>query len=325
MSQPSFSSTTTAEEVAATFAKEIQGKNVLITGTSVGGIGFETAWVLAKHANLVIITGHNSKRLKIAADTLKNELPTANIRSLRVDLSSLASVRKAAAECNTYPEPLHVLINNAASPFTPFKLTADNLESSMATNHIGPFLFTLLLIPKLLAARTTRYTPRVVFVSSTAHSFVSGVNFDTLGHPDRDSYNSVDAYSQSKAANVLTAIELSKRSNGLVNAYSLCPGVIYTTIMRKADGPTELHKLGILDAEGKPNNEKFTFKTLPQGAATTMVAALNPALNDTPGAFLSDCVRVANLEVVAPHSCDAANAEKLWTMTEEIVGEKVVF
>ncbi|KAJ7680722.1 short-chain dehydrogenase [Mycena polygramma] len=326
MSQPLFSFTTTAEEVSTVFAKEIQGKNVLITGTSVGGIGFETARVLAKHANLVIITGHDTERLKIAEDTLKKEFPAAEIKPLVVDLSSLASVRKAAAEVNTYLEPLHVLINNAASPFVPFKLTADNLESQMATNHIGPFLFTALLIPKLLAARNTHYTPRVVFVSSTAHATVPGVNFDTLGHPSRDSYTILDAYSQSKAANVLTAIELSKRSKGLINAYSLCPGVIYTTNMRREDAPAELHKLGVLDADGKPSNsEKFTFKTIPQGAATTVVAAFDPVLNDTPGAYLSDCVRVANLEAVAPHSCDPANAEKLWTMTEEIIGEHVVF
>ncbi|KAJ6489535.1 hypothetical protein C8R47DRAFT_1215348 [Mycena vitilis] len=325
MSQPSFSFATTADEVTAVFAKEIQGKNVLITGTSVGGIGFETARVLAKYANSVIITGHNTERLKIAEDALKKEFPAVQIQLLLVDLSSIASVRKAAAEVNTYPEPLHVLINNAASPFVPFKLTADNLESQMATN-IGPFLFTALLIPKLLAARTTHYTPRVVFVSSTAHATVPGVNFDTLRHPSRDSYTILDAYSQSKAANVLTAIELSKRSKGLINAYSLCPGVIYTTIMRREDAPAELHKLGVLDADGKPSNsEKFTFKTIPQGAATTVVAAFDPALNDTPGAYLTDCVRVANLKDIAPHSCDPADAEKLWNMTDEIIGKHVVF
>ncbi|KAJ7626603.1 hypothetical protein DFH06DRAFT_1481059 [Mycena polygramma] len=325
MSQPPFSFTTTAEEVATAFAKEIQGKNVLVTGTSVGGIGFETARVLAKHANLVIITGHNSERLKIAEDTLKKELPTATIRPLIVDLSSLASVRKAAAELNTYSEPLHVLISNAAANFAPFKLTVDNLENQMATNHIGPFLLTKLLIPKLLAARTTHYTPRVIFVSSGAHARVKGVNFDTFkAYPSPEMYTIVDAYSQSKAANVLTAIEVSKRSKGQINAYSLAPGTIYTALMGREDAPAELHKLGILDADGKPSNE-VTFKTIPQGAATTTVAAFDPALNDTPGAYLSDCVRVTNLETVAPHSCDPDIAEKLWTTTEDIIGEKVVF
>ncbi|KAJ6477161.1 hypothetical protein C8R47DRAFT_1220092 [Mycena vitilis] len=294
MAQPPFSFTTTAEEVATALAKEIQGKN-----------GMHLA-------------------LKIAEDALKQELPTADIRPLTVDLSSLASIRKAAAEVNTYPEPLHVLISNAAANFAPFKLTVDNLENQMATNHIGPFLLTKLLIPKLLAARTTNYTPRVVFVSSGAHARVKGVNFDTLAHPDPGSYTVVDAYSQSKAANVLTAIELSKRSKGHINAYSLAPGTIYTALMGREDAPAELHKLGILDADGKPNSE-IAFKTIPQGAATTTVAAFDPALNDTPGAYLSDCVRVTNLEIVAPHSCDPALAEKLWTITEEIIGEKVVF
>ncbi|KAJ7626587.1 NAD-P-binding protein [Mycena polygramma] len=325
MSQPTFSSTTTAEEVATVFSKEIQGKNVLVTGTSVGGIGFETARVLAKHANSVIITGQNSERLKIAEDTLRKEIPAAKIQPLLVDLSSLPSVRKAAAEVNTSSEPLHVLINNAAATLGPFKLTADNLENQMATNHIGPFLLTKLLSPKLLAARTGQYTPRVIFVSSDAQEGGTGVNFETLGRPTPEIFLAFDTYCQTKAANVLTAIELSKRSKGQINAYSLHPGVIYTNNMLKEDAPAIMHEMGILDAEGKPNNEKFTFKTISQGAATTMVAALDPALDDTPGAYLSDCVRVADLLAVAPHSCDPADAEKLWTMTEEIIGENVLF
>ncbi|KAJ6477170.1 NAD-P-binding protein [Mycena vitilis] len=324
MAQPTFSSTTTAEEVATFFSKEILGKNILVTGTSVGGIGFETARALAKHANLVVITGHNAaERLKIAEDTLRKEFPAAKIQPLVVDLSSLDSVRKAASDVNTYPEPLHVLINNAAAPLGPFKLTADNLDNQMATNHIGPFLLTKLLTPKLLAARAAQYSPRVIFVSSDAQAAGTGVNFETLGRPTSDNFSALDAYCQTKAANVLTAIELSKRSKGQINAYSLHPGVIYTNNMLKEDAPAIMHEMGVLDAEGKPSHEKYTFKTIPQGAATTVAAAFDPALNDKPGAFLTDCV-VAN-EAVAPHSSDPTNAEKLWTLTEQVIGETFVF
>ncbi|KAJ6468633.1 hypothetical protein C8R47DRAFT_803345 [Mycena vitilis] len=169
MSQPSFSATTTAEEVATAFANEIRGKNILITGTSINGIGFETARVVAKYANLVVITGHNGERLKLAEDTIKSECPSANIRPLILDLSSLAAVHKAAGEVNAYPEPLHIVVHNAAAPIGPFKLTTDNLENQAATNHFGPFLLTKLLAPKILAARTAQYTPRVVFVSALGH------------------------------------------------------------------------------------------------------------------------------------------------------------
>ncbi|KAJ7098895.1 hypothetical protein C8R44DRAFT_888741 [Mycena epipterygia] len=342
MTLPTFTFLTTADEVATTFAAEIQGKNVLITGTSINGIGFETARVIAKHANLVIITGYNSERLKLSEDAIKKDVPSANIRRLVFDLSSLVAVRKAAAEVNAYPEPIHVLINNAAASFGPFRLTADKLEHQTATGHIGPFLFTKLLAPKILAAGTASYVPRVVFVSSSGHAFGTGVNFTTLGHPDPEKYNNADAYFQVKSANILSAIELSKRSKGKINAYSLHPGVIDTNIGQKEDSIPVLQSFGgliffssgrslwltqdpkgILGPDGKPNTETFEWKTIPQGAATTMAAVFDTRFNDKPGAYLSDS-NEANKDV-AGHSSDPVNATKLWTVTEEIISEKFTF
>ncbi|KAJ7446948.1 hypothetical protein FB451DRAFT_1536641 [Mycena latifolia] len=320
---PTFSFATTAEEVAAALADEIKGKNVLVTGTSMNGIGFETARAIARHANLVIMTGHNQERLKRARDAIKTELPSANIRPLILDLSSLAAVRTAAAEVNAYQEPLHVVIHNAAATVGPFKLTADNLESQVATDHIGPFLLTKLLAAKILGATTVDYTPRVVFVSSVGHSSGTGVNFNTLGRPDPALYEPMEAYYQAKAANVLSARELSRRSNGRINAYSLHPGAIYTNIMQSNEAQDMLRGRGILNADGSLNTDKVPFKTIPQGAATTVVAAFDPRLNDVPDAYLLDGV-VAN-EKIAPHSADPANAERLWTLTEEIIGERFVF
>jgi NAD(P)-dependent dehydrogenase (short-subunit alcohol dehydrogenase family) len=117
-----------------------------------------------------------------------------------------------------------VLIHNAAAVLGPFKLSVDGLESQFATDHVGPFLLTKLLAPKLLAAGTPNYTPRVVFVSSVAHAFGAGVDFATLEHPDPEKYGASLAYFQAKSANILTAIELSTRSKGAINAYSLHPG-----------------------------------------------------------------------------------------------------
>ncbi|KAJ7707063.1 hypothetical protein B0H14DRAFT_3525868 [Mycena olivaceomarginata] len=128
---PSFSFSTTAEEVAAAFSQEIRGK-IIVTGTSLNGIGFETDRVIAKHANLVIITGYNDERLKLSEDVIKKDVPTANIRCHTLDLSSLASVRKTAA-----------------------KLTVNGLESQIGTDHVGPFLFTKLLAKKLIAAKSS--------------------------------------------------------------------------------------------------------------------------------------------------------------------------
>ncbi|KAJ7488088.1 NAD-P-binding protein [Mycena latifolia] len=320
---PTFTSTTTAEEVATAFAEEIKGKNVLITGTSINGIGFETARVIAKYAKLLVITGYSEERLRLSEEAIKKDVPHANIHRLILDLSSFANIRKAAEQVNANPEPLHVLINNAAASLNDFTLTEDHLETQIATDHVGPFLFTKLLTPKLLAAGTPTYTPRVVFVSSEAHSFGTGVDFDTLTNPNPAKYEKLNAYGQAKSANVLTAMELSKRSKGKINAYSLHPGGIFTNIHEKPNSIPTFKSLGILLPDGKPNPAQGQWKTIPEGAATTVAAAFDPRLDDKPGAYLVDSV-VAN-EKVAPHSSDPANAEKLWNVTEKLIGETFSF
>ncbi|KAJ7712989.1 hypothetical protein B0H16DRAFT_1899711 [Mycena metata] len=324
MSLPTFTLTTTAEDVATVFADQIKGKNVLITGTSIGGIGFEAARVLAKHANLVIITGYNSERLRLSEEAIKKELPAANIRQLVLDLSSLAMVRKAAAEVNAYPEPLHVLINNAACGDAEYHLTVDGLEKQMATDYIGPFLFTKLLAPKLLAARTETYTPRVVNVSSGAHAFITAFEL-TEGAVAHSSPEQVPfaRYGQTKSANILFAGELSKRSGGKINGYSLHPGLIATNINTKESNKAHMISIGILTPEGLPNTEKYEWKTMAQGAATTVAAAFDTRFDACPGAYLVDSIE-AN-DKIGPIARDPNNAAALWTVTEHILGEAFSF
>ncbi|KAJ7351427.1 hypothetical protein DFH08DRAFT_776032 [Mycena albidolilacea] len=322
-SLPTFSFSSTAEEVANALSKEIAGKNVLITGTSLNGIGFETARAIAIHAPLVIITGYNEERLKLSEEAIKKDFPSANIRRLILDLSSFAAIRKAAAEVNAYPEPLHVLIHNAAAAIGDFKLTADGLESQMGTAHVGPFLLTKLLAPKLLSTSTARYTPRVVFVASIAQFYSPGIKFDQIAHPDAATYSGVSAYFDAKSANVLTAIELSKRSKGAIKAYSLHPGVMHTNMSQKKESIPNLQAMGLLGPDGKPNTATMQWKSLAQGGATTVTAAFDPRISDHPGSYLQDSV-IANEAVAAPSS-DPANAEKLWDVTEEIIGENFTF
>ncbi|KAF7299475.1 Short-chain dehydrogenase/reductase family protein [Mycena indigotica] len=335
---PKFSFETSADEVVTAFVDEIKGKNILITGTSLNGIGFEAARALAKQANLVIITGYNderwsfaclkpflssTRRLKLSEDAIKKDSPSANVRRLKLDLSSLSAVRTAAAEVNAYAEPLHVLIHNAAAALGRFKVTVDGLESQMATDHVGPFLFTKLLKSKLLASTTASYTPRVVFVSSGAHAFGNGVDLALMKSPDESKYTATDAYFQAKSANILTAIELSRRSKGTILGYSVHPGIISTNINTAADSIPILQGMGILDADGQPNTKDFEWKTIPQGAATTVAATLDPRLTTTPGAYLDDATIAT--DKVASHSSDPVRAEQLWNATEEIVGEKFEF
>ncbi|KAJ7084515.1 hypothetical protein B0H15DRAFT_931986 [Mycena belliarum] len=324
MSLPNFSVTTTAEEVADAFHAEIHGKNVLITGTSLNGIGFESARAIAKHANLVIIAGYNPERLALSEAAIKKEFPAANIRPLIVDMASLASVRKAATEVNAYSEPLHVLIHNAAAPSAAFKLTVDNFEAQIATDHIGPFLLTKLLATKLLAAGTSSYVPRVVFVSSNAQAMGTGPDFDAIRTPpDAAKYDAMTAYAQAKSANVLTARELSKRSAGRINAYSLHPGTVYTNFHMHPDVVPLFQGYGILGSDGKPSTEHMKWKTHTQGGSTTVAAAFDTRLNDQPGVYLTDCVPAE--KDVAPHSKDEKNAERLWAVTEDVIGERFAF
>ncbi|KAK7026290.1 short-chain dehydrogenase/reductase family protein [Favolaschia claudopus] len=352
MTFPTFSATTTAEEVADAFVEQIRGKNVLITGTSLNGIGYETARVLAKYANLVIITGYNAERLNLTETAIKSSFlhtnTKPNIRQLHLDLTSLDSVRSAAAEVNAYPEPLHVLIHNAASAGGPLHLTPPhNLESQMATALFGPFLLTKLLYPKLLAStspptgsiNSDTSKPRIVIVTSRAHSFLSAssAGSPTSGFPlplddagaylargpaNAEEFTSARRYLESKAANAVWATELARRAGqeGGVGVFSLHPGDIYTNIMQKEQNKVDLIAMGILNPDGTPAADKHTFKTIPQGAATTVVAAFDPRIEDHSGSHLWDCT-IAN-DKLAPFVHDEEAGKKLWGIAEEVVGEK---
>ncbi|KAJ7511976.1 hypothetical protein B0H11DRAFT_1899468 [Mycena galericulata] len=169
-----------------------------------------------------------------------------------------------------------VLIHNAAASVGPFKLTEDGLESQIATDHVGPFLLTKLLAPKLLASASETYTPRVVFVSSEAHAYGTGVDLEMMEVPNAEKYDSSNLYFQAKSTNILTALELSRRSGGKINAYSLHPGLIFTNMNQKEESLDALQAVGFLGPDKLPNTEKYQWKTIPQGAATvhTECAAL---------------------------------------------------
>ncbi|KAJ7060547.1 hypothetical protein C8F01DRAFT_1143071, partial [Mycena amicta] len=330
MSLPTFSFESTAQEVSTALKGQISGRNVLITGTSLKGIGFEAARAIAPYANLVVITGYNAERLKLSEEALKKEFPSANIRALTLDLSSLASVRKAAAEVNAYPEPLHVLIHNAAT-IGSYYITEDDFEIQGATAQFGPFLLTKLIAPKLLSTRTKSFVPRVVYVASNAHGMgITSLDFSKLrhGHLPEDASTApgmMKRYGEVKSMNMLMAVELSRRAKGQLRAYSLHPGAIPTNVLDKEALVPVYLSLGFITEDGKPKENNISpWKTLPQGAATTVVAAFDPRLDDKAGVYLIDCT-VAPEDKVAPHAIDPANAEKLWNLTEEMLGEKFEF
>ncbi|KAK9761280.1 hypothetical protein K7432_013937 [Basidiobolus ranarum] len=165
-----FNNETTAEEAAALFANDIKGKAVLVTGGTLGGLGAEAARVIAKYsAGPVILSGRKQDALDDSIKKIKEETPEAKLRSLIIDLASLESVRHAAKVVNEYSEPIDILINNAAIMASPYSTLTDGFESQFGVNHLGPFLFTNLILPRILASKTG--APRIVNVSSIGHGF----------------------------------------------------------------------------------------------------------------------------------------------------------
>jgi len=311
---------TTAEEVVDLYANEIKGKNVLVTGTSLNGLGAETALQIAKYANLVIITGYNAGRLQLTEDAIKKDVPHANIRKLNLDLSTMATTRKAAAEVLAYPEPLHVLINNAAAAIGEYKVTSDGFESQFATDHINPFIFTNLILPKIRASKTENFLPRIIYVSSSAHAFGGGIHWDDLKFKDGAEYERWTGYSQCKTANILIAGEMARRLKGEVLLYSLHPGLIWTNIVDAIPSP-DMIRQGMVDQDGRPmESEKWHWKTVPQGAATQVLAAFAPEIADQSGSYLDDC-QIHN-DRLEPYAADPANATRLWKLTEKLIGEE---
>ena len=186
-------------------------------------------FVVAKYgAEVVILAGRKQDALDDPMKK-KDETPSANLRSLILHLASLESVKNAAAEVNAYAEPIDVLINNAAIMASPYYTTKDGFEAQIGTNHLGPFLFTNLIIPRILASNKN---PRIVNVSSVGHIF-SPIRFNDPFFENGKSYDKWKSYGQSKTANILFARELSKRyASKRLTAFSLHPGGIQTNLGR---------------------------------------------------------------------------------------------
>nr|GAT52577.1 predicted protein [Mycena chlorophos] len=295
---------------------------VLVTGTSLNGIGFETARSIAKYAGLVVIAGYNADRLSFSAAAIMKEVPNANIRTLTLDLASFASIRKAAAEVNEYTEPLHVLIHNAVDSSGVYAITEDDIERQMAVAHFGPFLLTKLLIPKLLASASPTWLPRVVLVASQLHAFGPGLDFAHLRKPlpgSKQEQENFSRYHEVKVANVLFALGIAERGAGKLRAYSLHPGMIFTESYTKEGAIPGLQAMGVLTEDGKPAVNQ-PWKTLSQGAATTIVAAFDPRIDDKSGAYLVDGNEANNQRAAC--ASDQANVDKLWKMSEEVIGEE---
>ncbi|XP_020102337.1 short-chain dehydrogenase TIC 32, chloroplastic isoform X4 [Ananas comosus] len=228
-----FGSASTAEQV--TDGVDAAHLTAIITGGA-SGIGAETARVFALRGAHVIIAARNMEAANNVKELLVKSNPKAHVDVLQLDLSSLKSVRAFADKFISMNLPLNILINNAGVMFCPYQLSEDGIEMQFATNHLGHFSLTNLLLEKMKeTSRSTGIEGRIVNLSSIAHlhTYEEGILFDKLN--DRRGYSDKKAYGQSKLANILHANELSRRlkeEGANITANSVHPGLIMTNLMR---------------------------------------------------------------------------------------------
>ncbi|XP_065858954.1 short-chain dehydrogenase TIC 32, chloroplastic-like [Euphorbia lathyris] len=295
-----FSARSTAVQV--TQGIDGTGLTAIVTVWLQSGIGVETARVLAfrdVHVVMVVRNVENGTKVK---EAILKEIPSAKVEVMHLDLSSMASVRKFASDYISSGLPLNLLINNAGIGLPPFLLSEDNIEIQFATNHIGHFLLTDLLLDTMKSTACQRNQEgRIINVSSEGHRLVrsEGTLFDKIN--DDLTYNRLLAYGRSKLANILHANELARclKEDGVnLTANSVHPGAVATNIVRHhsfLDGMMSL--LG-----------KYVLKNLQQGAATTCYVALHPQVKGVTGEYFMD----SNLAKPSSLAVDAGLARKLW-------------
>ncbi|XP_010053248.2 short-chain dehydrogenase TIC 32, chloroplastic-like [Eucalyptus grandis] len=245
-------------------------------------------------------------------EAILKELPSAKIDVMELDLSSMASVRKFASDYQSSALPLNLLINNAGIMACPFTLSPDNIELQFATNHIGHFLLTNLLLETMKkTSRESNTEGRIVNVSSEGHHFAhqEGIRFDKIN--SESEYKTMEAYGQSKLATILYVNELARRlkAEGMqITANSLHPGAIATNLLRHHS---------ILNALGSFFGKLF-LKNVQQGAATTCYVALHPQVKGVTGEYFSDCNKAEPSSLAQ----DAELGKKLWDFSISLTDPK---
>ena len=283
---------------------DMEGKTAVVTGGS-SGIGFETAIALASMGARVLITARNADKARAAVASMSQRLQgKGQVQLVVFDLGDLASVRRGAAEILEQTPRLDVLVNNAGLVLSERSETVDGYEATFAINHLGPFLLTNLLLDRM-----TESTPsRIVNVSSTAHNTArKGIPFDDL--QSTHGYRGMRVYGQSKLANILFTLELSRRfAEKEVTANSLHPGTVRTGYGRDGDAR------GLL-AFGIQIASPF-FLSPAKGARTSVYLASSPEVEGISGEYFVKC----KPRTPRRWAQDPAAARRLWQVSEELVG-----
>ena len=281
-------------------------RSALVTGAS-SGIGVETARALAAAGASVTLAVRDLAAGERAAESIRSSTGSEAVRVAHLDLADLGTVRALAA---AWSGPLHILVNNAGIMHTPQSRTPSGWEMQFAVNHLGHFALATALHPALAAAGGAR----IVAVSSSGHAS-SDIRFDDL-HFQRDAYDSGLAYGQSKTANVLFALEATRRwADDGIAAAALMPGGIWTNLQRHWD-PEVLAGM----------KRRYPGKSPAQGAATSVFVATRAVLGvGTPG-YYEDCRPAAVVPAIVdgiygilPHALNPVTARRLWDVSAGLV------
>jgi NAD(P)-dependent dehydrogenase (short-subunit alcohol dehydrogenase family) len=274
---------------------DLAGRTFLVTGAN-AGIGYATAEELARRGCRVYLGARSRQKIEQAAAAIRAATGSDELRLLNLDLSDLASVRRAAQTVLESDEPLHVLINNAGVGGVRGR-TADGFEIHFGVNHLGHFALTQALLPLLAASAPAR----IVNVASDSHYQAKGINFDALRHRTKG-ITGMPEYAVSKLCNVLHAAELGRRLAGSgVTAYSLHPGVVASQIWRRVPWPAR---------------QIITRRmlTIEQGARTSLYCATSPEVASETGLYYDNCRHTEPSRVATPEL-----AARLWAYCETVL------
>ncbi|MEU7843529.1 SDR family NAD(P)-dependent oxidoreductase [Micromonospora sp. NPDC049114] len=285
---------------------DLVGRRAIVTGGS-SGIGVETARALASAGAEVTLAVRNPDAGQEAADDITGTTGNDRVLIAPLDLADQDSVADFVAN---WDGPLHILVNNAGIMAAPLSRTPQGWEMQFATNHLGHFALATGLRPALAAADGAR----IASVSSAAH-LRSPVVFDDIQY-DRREYEPWQAYGQSKTANVLFAVEATRRwADDGIFANSLMPGAIQTNLQRYVS-EEELNRMRAGNAAA--------WKTVEQGAATSVLVAASPLLDGVGGRYFEDCQQAAPARPggrtgVADYALDPEAAERLWKVSTDLL------